>query len=74
MPEIEYVWVERLCRREGKGGREGWRQKVRERERERALGKCFAEVSAVDKVFMTLGQFSADIQELHATRPLMKVS
>ncbi|CAB1447092.1 unnamed protein product [Pleuronectes platessa] len=40
----------------------------------RAPGKCFAEVSAADKVFMTRGQFSADIQELHATGPLMKVS
>lgn len=37
-------------------------------------GSCFSEVSTPDKVFMTLGQFSADIQELHATRPLMKVS
>lgn len=45
-----------------------------ESESEGALGRCFAEVSAVDKVFMTLGQFSADIQELHTTGPPMKVS
>lgn len=37
-------------------------------------GELFAEVSTLDKVFMTLGQFSADIQELHATGPLMKLS
>lgn len=64
----------------------GWRGREQERggrwergmetecEEKRAPGRCFAEVSAVDKVFMTLGQFSADIQELHATGPLMKVS
>lgn len=62
--EKECVGVERRDLDRGEGGREG----------KRALGRCFAEVSALDKVFMTLGRFSADIQELHATRPLMKVS
>lgn len=39
----------------------------------RAPGSSFAEVSSVDEVFMTLGQISADIQQLHATGQLMKV-
>lgn len=38
------------------------------------LGSCLAEVSAPDKVFMTLGQFTADAEEVHATGPLMEVS
>lgn len=64
------VGGEAESRREEEGGR----GMETEWEGKRAPGRCFAEVSAVDKVFMTLGQFSADIQELHATRPLMKVS
>lgn len=44
-------------------GEEGW-----EGERQAALGRCFTEVSALDKVFMTPGRFRADNQELHATR------
>lgn len=69
MPETECVGVESR----GKCGGDGEVGTQRGRERE-PLGRCFAEVSAVDKVFMTLGQFSADTQELHATSPLMKVS
>lgn len=65
---IEWEWVERQ-REERRKLWEVWRQ----REAKRAPGRCFTEVSAVDKLFMTLGQFSADIQELDATRPLMKV-
>lgn len=38
------------------------------------LGSCLAEVSVPDKVFMTLGQFTADAEEVHATGPLMEVS
>lgn len=67
MVEKEGVGVER--QRAGERGRRE-RGRETESESERALGRCFAEVSAVDKVFMTLGQFSADIQELHT----MKVS
>ena len=73
MPEKERVCGggEKESEREGEVGE---RRRDTESEGKRALGSCFAEVSAVDKVFMTLGQFSADIQELHMTRQLMKVS
>lgn len=67
---------DRVCgcgesRAEWGGDAEVGTQRGRER---KPPGSCFTEVSAVDKVFMTLGQFSADTQELHATSPLMKVS
>lgn len=37
-------------------------------------GTCLAYVSALDKVLMTLGQFTAYVQEAHANGPHMKVS
>lgn len=76
-------------RERGEGGREVRRQRVRDKEGERggrervtetesesekALGRRITEVSAVDKVFMTLRKFSADIQELHTVGLPMKVS
>lgn len=77
--KVESVWVRGwnpLDNREecSRGGEtEGGMETGGERRRG-PPGSCFAEVSTPDKVFITLGQFSADIQELHATRPLMKVS
>lgn len=71
--------MESASRRRARGAQTqeeaGGKVKTGEPEWKRAPpGSCFAEVSTLDKVFMTLGQFSADIQELHATGPLMKLS